>query len=65
MLKDNPTVTFIADYFVLSTVAPLNVPVDTDNDDVAASNLAGEWIREQYGFNPLNMAHEITVEWDR
>lgn len=64
MMKDNPTVTFTADYFTLSTVAPLNLDIDSDQDDVMASNIAGEFIREQYGFNPLFMAHEILVNWD-
>lgn len=65
MLRDNPTVTFCADFYTLNTVAPINVEVDTEVSDYAVINCAALYLQELYGFNPADFAFEITVDWDR
>lgn len=65
MEEKSYSVTFIADYFVLTVVA--NVP-DRDDDDPAYSDdpsaidVASEIIRDQYGFDPEAYAYDVLVE---
>lgn len=53
-------VTFIADYFVLTTHIDKDCDVELSNEIIA--HKATKLIREMYDFDPLDFAYEVEIK---
>jgi hypothetical protein len=53
-------VTFVADYFVLSTTIGVDYDVEISRDSVIYR--ANEQVRNNYGFSPQEFAFDIEIE---
>jgi len=63
------TVSFIADYVIVSTIVITDIDIDREADNLNGESneeviirQASTFVLEQYGFNPNEWANEIEVE---